>query len=75
MIKNIRLRNFKCYKDKTFELKGLSIFCGNNSVGKSTTIQSVLMAVQSDFSSSGVPYNGDFILRDPLIISPKHNYV
>lgn len=61
MIRNVRLRNFKCYKDKPFELRGLSVFCGNNSVGKSTVIQSILMAVQADFSSRGVPYNGDFI--------------
>jgi len=61
MIKKLRLRNFKCYKDKSFELGSLTVFCGNNSVGKSTAIQSILMAIQAGFSLDGVPFNGEFI--------------
>lgn len=61
MIKNVKLRNFKCYKDQSFDFENLTVFCGNNSVGKSTAIQSILMAIQSDFSAGGVPYNGNYI--------------
>ncbi|PST89015.1 DUF3696 domain-containing protein [Photobacterium sp. NCIMB 13483] len=61
MIKNIRLRNFKCYSKKDFELGKLTVFCGNNSVGKSTAIQSLLMAIQADFSQDGIPYNGEYV--------------
>ncbi|KIP65425.1 hypothetical protein SN11_25140 [Vibrio harveyi] len=61
MIKNIKLRNFKCYTDQVIEFRNLTVFCGNNSVGKSTAIQSVLMAIQGDFSQEGLPLNGEFI--------------
>ena len=60
MIDSIMLQNFKCYKKQQFELSNLTVFCGNNSVGKSTAIQSVLLAVQNNFSSK-LPLNGDFV--------------
>ncbi|MUK70325.1 AAA family ATPase [Aliivibrio fischeri] len=61
MITKLRLRNFKCYKDKSFSFSNLTVFCGNNSVGKSTAIQSLLMAIQSNFSKEGISLKGDFI--------------
>lgn len=61
MISKVNLRNFKCYREYEFELASLSVFCGNNSVGKSTVIQSILMAIQGDFSDLGLPFNGEFV--------------
>ncbi|MDK9781563.1 DUF3696 domain-containing protein [Vibrio sp. B172a] len=60
MIEHIKLTNFKCYKDASFNMSNLSVFCGNNSVGKSTVIQSILLLIQNDFSSS-LRLDGDFI--------------
>lgn len=47
MIKEIRLENFKCYKDQRVELRRLSVLTGMNSAGKSTLIQGILLARQA----------------------------
>lgn len=60
MIKSIKLHNFKCYKDQELELAPLTVFCGNNSVGKSTAIQALTLLFQSRFSES-VALNGELI--------------
>lgn len=60
MITSVTVKNFKCYKEQEFKLSNLTVFCGNNSVGKSTAIQSILLAVQNDFSIE-LPLNGDFV--------------
>lgn len=49
MIKNIELHNFKCYKHKKFTFSTLTVFCGTNSVGKSTAIQALSIPLQSKF--------------------------
>jgi predicted ATPase len=49
MIKSIKLENFKCYKDQVFNFLNLTVFCGNNSVGKSTAIQALGLPFQSKF--------------------------
>lgn len=60
MISSIELHNFKCYTEKSFEFSNLTIFCGNNSVGKSTAIQALTLLLQADFSES-IPFNGDLV--------------
>jgi len=61
-LNSIRLENFKSYKDQSFKLSGLNIFCGNNSVGKSTVMQAIGMILQSDFSGKfELKLNGDLI--------------
>ncbi|EKO3407993.1 DUF3696 domain-containing protein [Vibrio fluvialis] len=60
MIRHIKLTNFKCYKNRMFELSNLVAFCGNNSVGKSTVIQSILLMIQNEFSSS-LKLDGEFV--------------
>ncbi|WP_251388872.1 AAA family ATPase [Pectobacterium atrosepticum] len=61
-IKSINLENFKSYKNQTFNISGLNVFCGNNSVGKSTVMQAIAMILQSDFGSkSDLKLNGDLI--------------
>lgn len=47
MIKNIVIRNVKCFPSVSFDMAPLTIFCGANSAGKSTAIQCLLMAKQS----------------------------
>ncbi|AZR82962.1 DUF3696 domain-containing protein [Thiomicrospira sp. S5] len=51
MITEIILKNFKCYKEQKFILNNLSVFCGNNSVGKSTAIQALAVPFQSRFQT------------------------
>lgn len=61
-IKSIKLKNFKSYKEQSFDLSGLNVFCGNNSVGKSTVMQAIGMVLQSDFGSKNdIKLNGELI--------------
>jgi len=61
-IKSIKLKNFKSYKKQSFDLSGLNVFCGNNSVGKSTVMQALGMILQSDFGSKhDLKLNGELI--------------
>ena len=65
MIKSLRIRNFKCFKDKRFELRPLNVFCGQNGVGKSSAIQTLLLIreASSDLSSDEfVRLNGPSLL-------------
>lgn len=59
-LNSITLNNFKCYEKKDFLLSNLTVFCGNNSVGKSTAIQAFLLAIQNNFSSK-LEFTGDFL--------------
>ena len=47
MIKKIKLKNFKSHLDTDIELGNLTIICGQNGVGKSSIIQSLLLLRQS----------------------------
>jgi predicted ATPase len=47
MIKSVRLKNFKCFRDIMFELKPLTLLSGLNGVGKSSLLQSLLLLRQS----------------------------
>lgn len=47
MITNIHLKNFKCFDDINMELRPLNLFAGENSAGKSSFIQSILLLRQS----------------------------
>ncbi|WP_140180231.1 AAA family ATPase [Providencia stuartii] len=60
MINKLRLHNFKSYKDESIEFSMLTIFCGNNSVGKSTAIQAISVPIQSNFKSI-VALNGNLV--------------
>ncbi|EHI9272440.1 DUF3696 domain-containing protein [Vibrio vulnificus] len=48
MIDYIKLNNFKCFDKQEFHLSPLTIFCGTNSAGKSTAIQSILSVKQNE---------------------------
>jgi predicted ATPase len=47
MLKSIALNNFKCLSDCDIPLKNVTILAGQNSAGKSTAIQSLLLLRQS----------------------------
>jgi len=47
MISKLKLKNFKIYTDIEIELSNLTVLCGNNSCGKSTILQALLMLRQS----------------------------
>lgn len=40
----LNIQNFKCWQDQAFTLKGLTVLAGANSAGKSSVIQSLLLA-------------------------------
>ena len=43
MISKVNIKNFKSHKNTDLDLKNLNIFCGNNGVGKSSTMQLLLL--------------------------------
>ena len=40
----IRLENFKCFKNNTFHLNNITFLTGANAAGKSSLIQALLLA-------------------------------
>jgi predicted ATPase len=70
MINSISLHNFKCYQDRHFNLSLLTVFCGSNSVGKSTAIQALSIPLQSRFMNE-IKLNGD--LTEVGFIKDIHN--
>ncbi|RLA75338.1 MAG: hypothetical protein DRG78_20655 [Epsilonproteobacteria bacterium] len=49
MINNIKIKNYKCFKEENISLKNLTLLTGTNSSGKSSCIQSILFL--SNFSN------------------------
>ena len=47
MINNLRIVNFKSHKDTKLDFKNLTVLCGQNGVGKSSAIQSLLLLRQT----------------------------
>ena len=47
MIEQARLKNFKCFKDITLNVRPLTVLSGINGMGKSSFIQSLLLLRQS----------------------------
>ncbi len=48
MLKEIRLKNFKCFREETtFPLSTINLLTGINGRGKSTLLQSMLLMKQS----------------------------
>ena len=44
MIKEINLKNFKCFPNTSLQLKQMTILAGANAVGKSSIVQAILLA-------------------------------
>ncbi|MDE6418002.1 MAG: DUF3696 domain-containing protein [Duncaniella sp.] len=49
MIRNLELKNFKCFGQESIRMRPLTIIAGGNAAGKSSIIQSLLMIVQSKY--------------------------
>ncbi len=64
MIKNIYLKNFKCFESIKIDLTNLNVLSGINSMGKSTIIQALLLLRQSYNMGSitqGLHLNGEIV--------------
>lgn len=64
MIKEIKIKNFKCFEEFTLPLKNVNVLTGINGMGKSTIIQSILLLRQSYLEKrimDGLHLNGRYI--------------
>ena len=62
---NLSLHNFKCFNDAQFAISPLTLLCGMNGVGKSSVLQSLLLAREAARKSSvptTIPLNGLYSL-------------
>lgn len=63
MITMLGLSNFKCFKDQSLEMGGLTLLTGLNGMGKSSAIQALLLLRQSYqqglLATTGLSLNGD----------------
>lgn len=59
MIKNIKISGFKSIAEMNIACKAMNIIAGANSSGKSTILQSILVAAQNRGTNSGI--NGEFV--------------
>lgn len=60
MFKNIEINYFKCFEKLSLDWKKLNLVTGENSAGKSSVIQSVLLFAQAMDYSSGNLLNGRY---------------
>lgn len=58
MLDRLSIEGFKSIDQLDVDLKGLTVLVGMNSSGKSTIIQSILLAVQNISFNNGSPLNG-----------------
>ncbi len=65
MLNSLFLHNFKCFKERTFVFRPLSLFTGLNSAGKSTVLQALLLLRQS-YMQHSLPKRG-LLLNGPLL--------
>jgi predicted ATPase len=65
MINCISLRNFKCFESQEIALGGLTLLAGLNGMGKSSTLQALLLVRQSyldgALSEMGIVLNGSLV--------------
>lgn len=64
MLKQIYIKNFKCFDEFILQLKHVNVLSGVNGMGKSTIIQSLLLLQQSfqnDNRMNGLYLNGKYI--------------
>ena len=61
MIKTLRLRNFKCFDDATFDLGRITLLAGLNGTGKSSVIQGLLALRKFGSSSESQVWYGPLI--------------
>ena len=66
MIRNIFLKNFKCFESFNVECRELNLFTGINGMGKSTVIQALLLLRQTyerhnSFDWKRIVLNGQYV--------------
>lgn len=63
MIKELKIKNFKCFESLKLDLKPLNVLMGLNGMGKSTVIQSLLLLRQSyqENGLSDLKLNGSYV--------------
>lgn len=61
MINSISLKNFKCHKELYLQLKSLNVVCGQNGVGKSSLIQSLLLLTSYKKGENYISINNSHI--------------
>lgn len=71
MLSKLILNNFKCFQYNEMNLRPLTILVGGNGVGKSSIIQSILLAKQSIDKLSGEenPSNFEVKLNGPYLLN------
>jgi len=64
MLNNINIRNLKCFKNQSIPFSDITLLTGFNAAGKSTVIQSLLLANQMTrhhADSKYIPLNGEMV--------------
>ncbi|HEX8561432.1 MAG TPA: DUF3696 domain-containing protein [Flavobacterium sp.] len=56
MIQHLEINNFKFHKSTSLKLRNLTVFCGSNSVGKSSAIQPLLLLREAYVNKSDFAY-------------------
>ena len=59
MLKNLRIKNFKCFSDQQINFNNLTILAGGNAAGKSTVVQAYLL-----YTFAKIHGRNDFDIRD-----------
>jgi predicted ATPase len=59
MLKKLVVKNFKCFENEEFDFRNLTILTGENSSGKSSLIQAILVLGNPNFVTS--PFNQDLL--------------
>ena len=71
MITNIRLENFKCFRELELNPKLVTVLIGANGTGKSSVLQALMLLTQS-VGKEQIEYQGEFInLSGPADILPN----
>lgn len=65
MLNQLKISNFKCFRDVAFRFARLNLLCGLNGMGKSTVIQALLMLRQS--YQTGHLRQGRLVLHGALV--------
>jgi predicted ATPase len=74
MLTNIELKNFKCFNELSVDFARLNVLTGINSVGKSTLIQSILLAFNED-TANKLLFKANRSIENPLIDFQLNNHL
>ncbi|MCD4845905.1 MAG: DUF3696 domain-containing protein [Methanosarcinales archaeon] len=71
MIRNVTIKNFKCFLDNSISFNGLTVLAGSNAVGKSTIIQALLLVRQTidKLKTDHKPFDFDIQLNGEYLLN------